>query len=56
MSADAHKIVIGRSNVVNKDIEHEYITCSENDKLSVLLKFLVFKQEEPRDGIFAEQK
>ncbi len=40
MSANAQRIVIGRSNVVNKDIEHEYITCSENDKISVLLKFL----------------
>ncbi len=40
MSNDAHRIVVGRKNVVNKDIEHQYITCSENDKLSVLLKFL----------------
>ena len=40
MSNDAHRIVVGRKNVVNKGIEHLYITCSENDKLSVLLKFL----------------
>jgi len=55
MSADAHKIVIGRSNVVNKDIEHEYITCSENDKLSVLLKFLDLNKKN-RGMVFCRTK
>jgi len=40
MSADAKKIVIGKSNVVNKNIEHQYVACSDNDKLNVLINFL----------------
>ena len=55
MSADAHRIVVSKSNVINKDIEHKYITCSDKDKLSVLLKFLESIGEE-RGMIFCRTK
>ncbi len=40
MAPDAHRIVVSRSNVINRDIEHQYIACSDNEKLNVLVKFL----------------
>ncbi len=40
ISADAKKIVVGKSNVVNKDIEHQYINSKDNEKLNVLVNFL----------------
>lgn len=55
MSEDAHRIVINESNVVNADIEHQYIVVAENDKLQILTQFLR-SQKENRGLIFCKTK
>lgn len=49
LSADAHKIQVSGRNVVNRNIEHKYLICDEQDKLNVLLQFL--KSEKNNRGI-----
>lgn len=49
MKADAHRIEISGKNVVNKNIEHQYLVCEEEDKLNVLLQFL--KSEKGNMGL-----
>lgn len=44
MSANAHHIVIEPKNVVNKDIDHQYLVCSEEEKLSKLMQLLKAEQ------------
>lgn len=55
MAEDAHRIEVSGSNVVNKNIEHQYYVCSENDKLQVLMQFLR-SQKENRGMIFCRTK
>ena len=40
LRADAHRIQVSGRNVVNKNIEHQFLICDEVDKLHVLLQFL----------------
>ncbi len=41
MAPDAFKVEIDKDNVVNKHIDHQFITCADpSDKLNVLLRFL----------------
>ena len=40
LSPDAYRIVVSSKNIVNKDIEHQYIKCAVHDKFDVLMKFL----------------
>jgi len=55
LAEDAHKIVVGGSNVVNKNIEHQYFVCLENEKLQMLTQFLR-SQQEGRGMIFTKTK
>ncbi len=49
LSADAHQIGVSTKNVVNKNIDHQYYVCNENEKLDVLIRFL--KSEETNRGM-----
>ncbi len=49
MSADAHRIEVSGRNVVNKNIEHQYLICEEGDKLNILMQFL--KSEKGNRGL-----
>ncbi len=40
MSVDAYKVEIGKTHVVNRNIEHQYVTCEPNFKFSTLVQFL----------------
>lgn len=40
LAADAVRIEVNEKNVVNKNIEHQYLVCEEKDKLHALLQFL----------------
>ncbi|MFA9391345.1 MAG: DEAD/DEAH box helicase [Prolixibacteraceae bacterium] len=40
MKPNAHRIVIEGRNVVNKDIDHQYFICSEEEKLSKLMQMI----------------
>lgn len=55
MSEDAHRIVVSGSNVVNENIEHQYIVVSENDKVQILTQFLR-SQKDNRGMIFCRTK
>jgi len=49
MASDATRIEVSRKNVVNKNIEHQYLICEEIDKLYALVKFL--KSEGTNRGV-----
>lgn len=55
LSADAHRIEISGKNVVNKNIDHQFLICEEEDKFQVLLQFLKSEQKE-RGLIFCKTK
>lgn len=55
LNADAKRIEISGSNVVNKNIDHEYLICEEPDKLHVLVQFLK-SQQENRGLVFCKTK
>jgi ATP-dependent RNA helicase DeaD len=56
MSPSAHKIQVDKKNQVNKDIEHHYVLCdNQDDKLDVLLYFLK-TQANNRGIIFCKTK
>lgn len=41
MDEDAYKVFVDVKNIVNRDIEHQYVQCIDNkDKLDTLLEFL----------------
>lgn len=40
MSPDAKRVEVSGANVVNKNIEHQYLICSENEKLQKVLDFM----------------
>ncbi len=55
LSPDAEKIVIGKSNVVNKNIEHQFVISQEHDKLRMLILFLQ-SQKGNRGMVFCRTK
>ena len=55
MSADAHRVEVSGRNVVNKNIEHQFLMVNENDKLQVLMQFLKFQQQN-RGMVFCKTK
>ena len=55
LSSDAHRIEISGRNVVNKNIEHQYLICEDEDKLQILLQFLK-TQKGNRGLIFCRTK
>ncbi|EMR01795.1 DEAD/DEAH box helicase [Cesiribacter andamanensis] len=55
MAPDAHRIQVDAQHQVNKDIDHRYIICEENEKLPVLLDFLR-QQEDSRGLVFCKTK
>ncbi|MGB0404257.1 MAG: DEAD/DEAH box helicase [Salibacteraceae bacterium] len=40
LSEDAHKLEVTAKNVVNKNIDHQFLVCEDSEKLNVLLQFL----------------
>lgn len=55
MSENAHRVEVSGRNVVNKNIEHQFLMCDEGDKLQVLLQFLKFQQDN-RGMVFCKTK
>lgn len=55
MAADATRIEVSSKNVVNKNIEHQYLIVEERDKLHSLLQFLKFEGAN-RGVIFCKTK
>ncbi|NQU86594.1 MAG: DEAD/DEAH box helicase [Mariniphaga sp.] len=49
LAADAQKIEVSGKNIVNKNIEHQYLICDEKEKLHSLLQFL--KSEKDNRGV-----
>lgn len=55
LSVDAHRIEVSGRNVVNKNIDHQYLICEEVDKLHVLIQFLK-SQQGNRGMVFCKTK
>jgi len=55
LAEDAHRIEISGKNTVNKNIEHKFLICDEQDKLTVLLQFLK-SENENRGIVFCKTK
>lgn len=55
LSLDAHRVETSGKNVVNKNIDHQYLICEEEDKLQILIQFLKSSQSE-RGLIFCKTK
>ncbi len=55
LAANAIRIEVNEKNVVNKNIEHQYIVCEETDKLHSLMQFLK-KEGTNRGVIFCRTK
>ena len=55
MSDDAYRIEISNKNVVNKNIDHQYIVCDEIEKLQEIINFLK-GQGENRGIVFCKTK
>ena len=55
LSEDAHKLEVTAKNVVNKNIDHQYLVCDESEKLLVLLQFLK-SQGENRGVVFCRTR
>ena len=53
--SEAVKIEVSGKNVVNKNIEHQYIVCEDLEKLNILMRFLN-EQGENRGLIFCKTK
>lgn len=49
MSSDVHRIRINNKSVVNTNISHKYLTCSDEDKFFVLQQFL--KTQPKQQGV-----
>ncbi len=49
LAADATRIEVNEKNVVNKNIEHQYLLCEVRDKLHALIQFL--KSEGTNRGV-----
>lgn len=48
-SPNAHKVTVSGRNVVNKNIQHQFLICEDNEKLHVLVQFL--KSEKGNRGM-----
>ncbi|PKQ69452.1 DEAD/DEAH box helicase [Labilibaculum manganireducens] len=48
-SPGAHKIEVSGRNVVNKNIQHQFLICEDNEKLNILIQFL--KSEQSNRGV-----
>ncbi|WP_031428164.1 DEAD/DEAH box helicase [Flavimarina sp. Hel_I_48] len=55
MSPEAHRIMVGKDSVVNKNIEHKFLICDDVNKLEILVDFLKSREEE-RGVIFCKTK
>lgn len=55
LSEDAVRIHVSSNNVVNKDIMHEYVVCTETEKLFLLLNFIKAQGDE-RGVVFCKTK
>lgn len=55
LSVDAYRIEVSGRNVVNKNIDHQYLICEEVDKLHVLIQFLK-SQQGNRGMVFCKTK
>jgi len=55
MAEDAHRIEVSSNDVVNKNIEHQYVICDEVEKLAMLLQFLK-SQHKNRGVVFCKTK
>ncbi|MEQ6119601.1 DEAD/DEAH box helicase [Reichenbachiella sp. MALMAid0571] len=55
LSPDAHRIEMNTKNVVNKNIEHQFVICEGEDKLHVLIQFLQ-TQHKNRGVVFCKTK
>lgn len=55
MAEDAQRIDVSTNNVVNKNIDHQYVLCDEKEKLQMLLQFLK-SQHKNRGIVFCKTK
>ena len=55
LATNAYRIEVNRKNVVNKNIDHQYLICEEEDKFQVLLQFLNVEQKN-RGLVFCRTK
>ncbi|MCX6181202.1 MAG: DEAD/DEAH box helicase [Bacteroidetes bacterium] len=55
MAPDAFKVEVDKDNVVNRHIDHQFVTCDMSDKFNVLLRFIK-SQGENRGVIFCKTK
>ncbi len=55
MSAQSMKVQVNKHDVINRDIEHQYVTCGPNEKPSMLFHFLK-SQGRSRGLIFCRTK
>ena len=55
LSPNAHIIEVNSKNIVNENIEHQYIECDVHDKFDVLVKFLKSKPDN-RGVVFCRTK
>ncbi len=55
LSPDAHRIEVSGKNVINKNIEHQFVICNENEKTQVLVQFLK-SQHKYRGVVFCKTK
>lgn len=55
LAEDAHKLEVGAGDVVNKNIEHQFLICDEMEKLPILIQFLK-AQGKDRGVVFCKTK
>jgi ATP-dependent RNA helicase DeaD len=55
LSADAYRVEVASSSVVNKNIDHKYLICEDYDKTNILIQFLK-SQGESRGLVFCKTK
>ncbi len=54
-SPSAHKIEVSGRNVVNKNIQHQFLICEDNEKLNILIQFLQSERDN-RGLVFCKTK
>lgn len=55
MSPNAHRIEVSAKNVVNKNIEHQYLLCDDKEKINMLTMFLA-SQKKAQGVVFCKTK
>ena len=55
MAPNAQRVTVSKNELVNKNIEHKYLICEEQDKFNVLMRFLL-QEEDNRGVIFCKTK